>query len=581
MRHRAKWNNDPISFCIALLFALVASAQAERLPIKTYTMTDGLASNRIHRIVQDSRGFIWFCTVEGLSRFDGYSFVNYTIDDGLPYHSINDLLETPDGDYWLASNGAGVIRFAPKSSAQKTDGRSRFAVYPVGDTPVTNRVNVLCRDRNGRLWAGTDGGVYILDEKNGESEFHRVELGLASHADETVQVWTLLEDREGSLWMGTKFGLVRCLPDERIIHYPVQPSKDSDIVRALLKDRNDRLWVGHQAGLIVVNPAALAVTPPTSKTSIQNLESAVERQAYAAVARLAGSGVVDLFQASDGTIWIGSSTGLIQFSEGHLQNYTTAQGLDGKVVSALKEDGEGSLWVGTNDNGVTRIYRNGFTLYGKADGLGQVIGSMIETPAGEFCVTSSDYAISRFDGRRFITAKVNVTKKIGLWRRYHNVMEDHTGEWWAATANGLYHFPKVSDVGQLARVRPNAVYTTADGLAGNDLTALFEDSRGDMMDREFCPQPGNAEPLGARDANLPSLYSGRRLARVQYGHRPLRRPHRQSLGRAVWQRSGALPRRPFRDLYGSRWAARGNYELIPRPLRQAVDHDHSRRVGAH
>ena len=56
-------------------------------------------------IVRDSRGFIWFCTTEGLSRFDGYRFVNYTIDDGLPFHSINDLLEETFGLGFFAFAG--------------------------------------------------------------------------------------------------------------------------------------------------------------------------------------------------------------------------------------------------------------------------------------------------------------------------------------------------------------------------------------------------------------------------------------------------------------------------------------------
>src|SRR5580765_3228340 len=69
---------------------------AERLPVKIYTTADGLARDQINRIVQDSHGFLWFCTVEGLSRFDGYRFTNYTTANGLPSGMVNDLLETRD-----------------------------------------------------------------------------------------------------------------------------------------------------------------------------------------------------------------------------------------------------------------------------------------------------------------------------------------------------------------------------------------------------------------------------------------------------------------------------------------------------
>src|SRR3989475_10111879 len=62
---------------------------AERLPIKPYTVADGLPNNVINKIVRDSRGFLWFCTAEGLSRFDGYSFTNYGTAEGLPHPNVS------------------------------------------------------------------------------------------------------------------------------------------------------------------------------------------------------------------------------------------------------------------------------------------------------------------------------------------------------------------------------------------------------------------------------------------------------------------------------------------------------------
>src|SRR5713101_7601903 len=93
------------------------AAVAEQLPIKTYTTADGLARDQINRIVQDSHGFLWFCTAEGLSRFDGYKFTNYTTDQGLPSRAIDDFLETHSGEYWVAT-GNGVSRFKPVAPAQ-------------------------------------------------------------------------------------------------------------------------------------------------------------------------------------------------------------------------------------------------------------------------------------------------------------------------------------------------------------------------------------------------------------------------------------------------------------------------------
>jgi ligand-binding sensor domain-containing protein len=83
------------------------------LPVKTYTTADGLLRDTAQCIVQDSRGFLWFCTSDGLSRFDGYGFTNYTTDDGLPHRVVNSFLETRAGVYWVATN-EGLAGFNPK-----------------------------------------------------------------------------------------------------------------------------------------------------------------------------------------------------------------------------------------------------------------------------------------------------------------------------------------------------------------------------------------------------------------------------------------------------------------------------------
>ena len=86
------------------------------LPIRSYTTADGLASDHIACIVPDSRGFIWFCTSEGLTRFDGYRMVSFGTADGLPHRSVDpflatrserigvtDILEDPGGQLWVAT----------------------------------------------------------------------------------------------------------------------------------------------------------------------------------------------------------------------------------------------------------------------------------------------------------------------------------------------------------------------------------------------------------------------------------------------------------------------------------------------
>src|SRR5262249_17202708 len=88
---------------LAVLLGLCAHGTAEHLPTRTYTIADGLPRDTINFILKDSRGFLWFCSHDGLSRFDGYSFTNYSVAQGLPSPRVNCIVETRGGDYWVAT----------------------------------------------------------------------------------------------------------------------------------------------------------------------------------------------------------------------------------------------------------------------------------------------------------------------------------------------------------------------------------------------------------------------------------------------------------------------------------------------
>src|SRR6266576_2539690 len=220
---------------------------AQQLPVRTYTTADGLPRDLVLRIVRDSHGFLWFCTGDGLSRFNGYEFTNYGVEQGLPHPAINDLLETRRGVYWVATNGGGVARFNPAPSRdQQSQNRNLFTAFPVGDGLTSNRVNVLYEDAAGQVWAGTDEGLFRLDETNGQTTFRRIALNL-KELEHQEAVRALLEDREGSLWVSTQgLGLLRILPDGRTVRYSIQPAPLGDLVESLLFDSDGRLWIAHR-----------------------------------------------------------------------------------------------------------------------------------------------------------------------------------------------------------------------------------------------------------------------------------------------------------------------------------------------
>jgi ligand-binding sensor domain-containing protein len=93
---------------------LAVSVHAEHLPLRLYTSADGLGSSFIDYILRDSRGFMWFATRDGLSRFDGSHFVTYRVGEKNSPPGVEGIFETRGGNYWV-STSAGMFRFNAKT----------------------------------------------------------------------------------------------------------------------------------------------------------------------------------------------------------------------------------------------------------------------------------------------------------------------------------------------------------------------------------------------------------------------------------------------------------------------------------
>ena len=455
----------------AALSLLPSLLDASRLPIKTYTTADGLARDYVTCIEQDSRGFLWFCTAEGLSRFDGYRFTNYGVEQGLPANYVADFLQTKRGVYWCATSG-GLCRLDPAAP-----GPSRFLRYPLSGGKKPNVPAVLYEDREGGIWCGTSAGesrLFHLGPK--DSAFRPVDLLMTDQAVADRTVSAILVDRRGILWVGTPEGLYRRDPDGTRRRYAAAPGLTNSFVMQLLEDHEGRVWVGTRGGLLRMEDLEDARRPPRMRV-------------YTKQDGLPNARVESLLESSDGTLWVGTNEGLAEWVPGRISNgrefrgYTLAQGLTARSVGALAEDRDGNLWVGTFGSGAMKIARSGFLTYGEADGVGWV-QSLIETRAGELCAVHREengISVARFDGERFqaIRPAWPGIKYFG-WGRGQVALQDHAGGWWFATGEGLARFGGGSRVEDLAGARPEAVYTKRDGLAGDDIFQIFEESRGDL-----------------------------------------------------------------------------------------------------
>jgi ligand-binding sensor domain-containing protein/signal transduction histidine kinase len=484
---------DRVSLTYLLLALLIASSllHAKRLPIRTYTTADGLAGDQVRCIHQDSHGFLWFCTSEGLSRFDGYSFTNYQTADGLPGNVVRKLIETRQGIYWIATT-EGVVRFDPRGA-----GKSRFRAYPL--SAIKAVPSELREDREGGIWCGTSNsqGVFYLGPH--DTAFHHVDM---PGVDPIVTA--LLIDRRGALWIGTALGgLFRRDPDGSIHAYNTMEGLRDVSVMALMEDGKGRLWVGTRTGLVRMDDTS---TP----TRVYGLKDGLPSER-----------VESLLEASDGKLWIGTSDGLALWTPAatspspnggrEFQGFTPAQGLNAKAVGAMAEDGDGNLWMATFGSGAMKMARNGFTTYTEADGV-PFVQSFAVSRQGEMCALFREKGgarIGRFDGSRFVDVMPAWPREITYfgWGRGQDLVQDGAGEWWIATGRGLCRFARAESVAGLAGATPSAVYTRRNGLPGNEIFAVFADSRGGIWIGTIGLEKQDGMALWDRNSNSLRVFS--------------------------------------------------------------------------
>jgi ligand-binding sensor domain-containing protein len=457
--------------CVGLVLIFSILSKAERLPIKTYTVADGLLRDAVYKIRQDSRGFLWFCTVEGISRFDGYEFTNFTVNEGLPERHVNDFLETKNGAIYIATD-AGLARLNPKGLANSEDNPLFSVILP--DNPKAKSIQVLFEDQNGTVWTGTGDGLYKL---NAEGNLEVVDLGKPLIGSSEIFITTIIKDRRGALWIGTEnSGLFRLLPNGEVEQFTQADGLPDAYISKLLQDKNGRIWVGlrpHYA-----NGLCLLVAEP------QNNQKIVER-VFTMKDGLPSGWITDLYE-DDEKLWIATTRGLCLWqgenNKSVCKTYTAENDLCDYDIWTITKDKDGNLWTGSRC-GAKKWARYGFTSYSEVDGTANPqVNSMFENARGElFFSFYSDKGrrVSRFDGEKFESVQPRFPSEVGYfgWGSKQTVWQDRAGDWWFPTGHGIFRFTRPARFRDLAKNTPQKIETGAKGL---EIFRLFEDSRGDV-----------------------------------------------------------------------------------------------------
>ena len=424
-------------FLIITIWVLITfGARAVTFSFRHYKVEDGLSENSVFCSLQDSKGFMWFGTKEGLNRFDGSNFVVY------------------------------------QRQTQKTNALGNSYVH------------ALFEDKNKTIWVGTEGGIYLYDYmKNAFSYFDKKtkdNFGIQQ------SVSAITQDRKGNIWIGGSDGLYQYnAATDKLSRYGYQPGKQGSLpanyANTILCDSKGDIWVGTlNGGLSKYNPSKdnfiNYIFPPAKKGSKISVLKIIEDSQGNLILGTVSDGLIffdrktgtynrylmdlsdewiyffrDVFEYSPGNYLIGSEHGLIVF-ERYKNHYSTikastinANSLSDNAIYSISKDKEGGIWVGSYFGGVNYISPKPYffewyaPLEIKNSISGKAVSQFCEDAKGNMWIGTEDGGLNYFNttDKTFKTL-INHSMTHGLsYRNVHSLLQDGDNLWIGMFAGGL------------------------------------------------------------------------------------------------------------------------------------------------
>jgi signal transduction histidine kinase/ligand-binding sensor domain-containing protein/CheY-like chemotaxis protein len=414
---------------LCLIAASLAQAAIDTPPLvlEHLTTSDGLPQGTVFATLQDSQGFVWLGTEDGLVRYDGHELVRYAhspnVRGGLPGNFIYQIVEDAHRDLWIAIKDSGIARWNRASDS--------FTVFrhdaAVPGSLASDAARAVLVDRRGRVWIGTnDAGIDILDPATGRIEHLRHDPRDANSLIDD-RVFTLTLDRSGSVWIGTEAGLDR-LQGERgaFVH-----SLSGAQISRVFEDRSGGLWVAtYDGGLNLMDRDGRVVQvfrhDPQRKTSLSNDD------------------VRAVLEDQVGHLWVGTVDGLnlLDRATGGFIHYAheenDASSLRDSYIRSLYEDPSGLVWIGTDAGGVSRWNPRSWDLGGhRPDWLaGKPVTAFADARDGKVWIASVGGGLVQYDAGsgEAIDIDTLVGRRDALGdQRVMALREDRHGALWIGT----------------------------------------------------------------------------------------------------------------------------------------------------
>ena len=467
-------------YILLFLFFGITILKAEKG--RLITPNDGLSNSHINQIYQDSKGYIWIATENGLNKFNGYdfevylaipddttsikvNFVTYVFEDSrglfwvstlnglLQFDRTNNIflqwkmeelggnykdsragyiLEDRNNNLWISFHGEGVVML---------DAITLSAVLIQGpnDEIANKTINCMYEDHHGHLWFGTeDHGVFVFNPTNNTiKHFHTDPFDPTSL--NSNKIFSICENANGEIWIGTLGGGINIFDEQSQSFKAIKSDGDytENLIYSLLLDNNQTFWAGTDgAGLFSFDIEGNKSIYWEDVSSIIDLRSLK---------------VHALFQDRQGNIWAGlfqKGVLLISATGRHFQNigfnpFDDTKSIGTQCVISIIEDYQGNVWAGTDGDGLYRINTSGnvdhFSTHNTPGLRGSVITALFEDKEHNIWIGTYLHGLFRYNIK---DAKIDMhfqRSATGNGLNYNHVtsfLQDDDGNIWIATMGG-------------------------------------------------------------------------------------------------------------------------------------------------
>ena len=346
---------------IALLFVVICNSpvynQNYNISFDHLTVEEGLSQSTIFSITQDTKGFIWIASRDGLNRYDSHEIKVYRNDPqdptSLSNNLVNSLLVDSKGQLWIGT-GRGICLYNPEK-----DNFRRILNNPGNHSSISNNnINAIYEDREKNIWVGSQNGLNIIiggDTTKIVRFYHNPKIP-GSLADNFVR--TFFQDKHGDIWIGTLKGLSQ-FKTKRQNEYTItnyvysenDPNTLSDNwINSIVEVDNETLWIGTEKGGLNIFDR--------KNNIFYSIRNKSKNPQYKSLLSKVGQQIRIIKKDNNDQYWIGVLGGLYVYDPLNRQiheynsNTDNSSSLSDNSIRSIFIDRDGSYWIGTYYGGV-------------------------------------------------------------------------------------------------------------------------------------------------------------------------------------------------------------------------------------